>query len=383
MQGSIIHVVQHLTPGGLEVMALELARAQSATHPALVLSLEGEAGAAIAAWPRLAAHRERLIFMGKRPGIDPLLACRLAARFRRLRPVAVHTHHAGPLLYAGPAARLAGIGRRLHTEHDAWHLAQPKRRALMRAALAAAQPILVADAPHVADAVRDALRVERPRVVLNGIDTDRFAPACRAPACRAPASRAPASRAPAGFASACRATARVALGLPVEVPVIGIAARLERVKGVDVAIAALAALPGVLLAVAGQGSEAEALRAQAIRLGVAQRVRFLGLVDDMAGFFSACDVACLPSRNEGLPLAALEAQACSVPVVATRVGGMQAACDPATASLVPPEDPAALAAALRACLAGRRGDPRGFVLRHGSLAAMSRAYLDLALETRP
>lgn len=358
MQGSIIHVVQHLTPGGLEVMALELARAQSATHPALVLSLEGEAGAAIAAWPRLAAHRERLIFMGKRPGLDPLLPYRLAARFRQLRPAAVHTHHAGPLLYAGPAARLAGIGRRLHTEHDAWHLANPKRRAVMRAALSATKPILVADAPNVAEAVRDALRVDLPRVVLNGIDTDRFAPTDRA-------------------------AARAALGLPMDAQVVGIAARLERVKGVDVAIDALAALPGVLLAVAGQGSEAEALRAQAIRLGVAERVRFLGLVDDMPGFFSACDVACLPSRNEGLPLAALEAQACSVPVVATRVGGMPAACDPATASLVSAEDPAALAAALRACLAGPRGDPRGFVLRQGSLAAMSRAYLDLVLETRP
>lgn len=358
MQGPIIHVVQHLTPGGLEVMALELARAQSATHPALVLSLEGEADEAIAAWPRLAAHRDRLVFMGKRPGLDPLLTCRLAARFRRLRPAAVHTHHAGPLLYAGPAARLAGIGRRLHTEHDAWHLAAPRRRAVMRAALAATRPVLVADAPHVAQAVRDALRVAPPRVVLNGIDTDRFAPGERA-------------------------AARAALGLPVAGKVVGIAARLERVKGVDVAIEALAALPEVVLAVAGQGSEAAALRAQAERLGVAARLRFLGLVEDMPGFYAACDAACLPSRNEGLPLAALEAQACSVPLVATRVGGMSAACDPATAILVPPEDPAALAAALRACLAGVSGDPRAFVLRQGSLAAMSRAYLDLALECRP
>ncbi|RYI86301.1 MAG: hypothetical protein EON47_22640, partial [Acetobacteraceae bacterium] len=53
IRGPIIHVVQHLAPGGLEVMALELARAQSA-HPggALVLSLEGDAAAAIAHWPR-------------------------------------------------------------------------------------------------------------------------------------------------------------------------------------------------------------------------------------------------------------------------------------------------------------------------------------------
>jgi glycosyltransferase involved in cell wall biosynthesis len=162
--------------------------------------------------------------------------------------------------------------------------------------------------------------------------------------------------------------------------VIGIAARLERVKGVDVAIAALPTVPGALLAIAGAGSEAAALAAQAAALGVADRVRFLGLVEDMPGFYAACDLVCLPSRNEGLPLAALEAQACGVALVAARVGGMSAACDPASARLVPQEDPAALAEALVAALADRPADPRPFVLRHASLQAAARAYLDLASE---
>jgi glycosyltransferase involved in cell wall biosynthesis len=353
MQGPIIHVVQHLAPGGLEVMALELARAQSATRPALVLSLEGSAEAAIAAWPRLAAQRDGVLFMGKRAGLDPLLPVRLAALFRRLRPAAVHTHHVGPLLYAGPAARIAGVARRIHTEHDAWHLADPRRRRVVRAALALARPVLVADAPHVADAVRDALGIARPRVVLNGVDTDRFAPRDRA-------------------------AARAALGLAQDARVVGIAARLEKVKGVDVAIAALAALPGVTLAIAGRGSEETALRRMARDFGVADRVRLLGLVEDMPGFFAACDAVCLPSRNEGLPLAALEAQSCGVPLVATRVGGTVAACDPASARLVPAEDPAALAVALGGMFSSpRRGDPRGFVLRTASLAVAAQACLDL------
>jgi glycosyltransferase involved in cell wall biosynthesis len=354
--GAIIHVVQHLAPGGLEVMALELARAQAARHPTLVLSLEGAEAAAVAAWPRLAEHRGRLFFAGKRPGLDPLLPVRLAALFRRLRPAAVHTHHVGPLLYAGPAARLAGIAARLHTEHDAWHLADPKRARLVRAALAAARPILVADAPHVAEAVAAAIGA-RPRVVLNGVDTDRFAPTD----------------------PAARAAARAALGLPADRPVIGIAARLEPVKGVDVAIAAMAVLPGdALLAIAGAGGEEAALRAQAAALGLGDRVRFLGLLGDMPGFYAALDLYCLPSRNEGLPLALLEAQSAGVPVVATRVGGVPAAVDPASGALVPPEDPAALAAALAAQLARSAGDPRGFVLRQGSLAAAARDYLALA-----
>lgn len=354
MSGPIIHVVQHLAPGGLEVMALELARAQSATRPALVLSLEGEMDTAIAAWPRLATQRGQVAFMGKRAGLDPFLTARLVALFRRVRPVAVHTHHAGPLLYAGAAARLSGVRRRLHTEHDAWHLADPRRRRLMRAALAVARPVLVADAPHVAAAVRAALGAA-PHIVLNGVDTARFAPRDRA-------------------------AARAALGLPAGVPVIGIAARLERVKGVDLAIAALPAIPGAVLAIAGQGSEAGALRALAAAAGVEERIRFLGLVEDMPAFYAACDVACLPSRNEGLPLAALEAQACGVPLVAARVGGMEAACDPASARLVPAEEPSALGAALAEALAAPRRDPRPFVLRTASLDVAARAYLDLAAE---
>jgi glycosyltransferase involved in cell wall biosynthesis len=357
MSAPIVHVVQHLAPGGLEVMALELARAQSAVRPALILSLEGEEEEAVAAWPRLAAQRGQLIFMGKRQGFDPLLPGRLTALFRRMRPAAVHTHHAGPLLYAGPAARLAGVARRIHTEHDAWHLSSPRRRRVMRAALAMARPVLVADAPHVARAVGTALR-QPARVVLNGVDTTRFAPRDRA-------------------------AARGALDFASGVPVIGIAARLERVKGVDLAIAALPHVPGAILAVAGQGSEAPALRMQAAELGVASRVRFLGLVEDMAGFYAACDILCLPSRNEGLPLAALEAQACGVPLVASDVGGVGAACDPDSARLVPAEDPIALAAALVEALGAPRRNPRPFVLRSASLAAAARAYLDLVAESAP
>lgn len=351
----ILHVVQHLAPGGLEVMALELARAQAAHRPALVLSLEGEAERAIAAWPRLAAQRGQLLFAGKRPGIDAALPLRLAALFRRLRPAAVHTHHVGPLLYAGAAARLAGVRRRLHTEHDAWHLEAPARRRVMRLALAAARPLVIADAPHVADAMARALGIAPPPVVPNGVDTARFAPRDGA-------------------------AARDALGLPRAARIIGIAARLERVKGVDVAIAALAQVPDALLLVAGAGGERAALERAAAASGVAGRVRFLGLVQDMPGFWAACDLACLPSRAEGLPLAALEAQACGVPVVATRVGGTPAACCPMTARLVPPEDPRALAAALREAPSG---DPRPFVLRAASLEAVARTCLDLALgETR-
>jgi glycosyltransferase involved in cell wall biosynthesis len=367
--GPIVHVVQHLRPGGLEVMALELARIQARGHPTLVVSLDGDLETTLECWPRLQAQRDQLIFMGKEPGVDPWLALRLRSLFRRLGAVGVHTHHVGPLLYAGPAARLAGVTRRVHTEHDAWHLQNASRRRIMRCALIATNPVLIADAPYVADAVARALSRPPPRVILNGVDTDRFSPGDRI-------------------------AARRALGLPDHGRIIGIAARLERVKGVDLAIDALASVPGALLAIAGGGSERESLQMQAASLGLAERVRFLGHLDDTLPLYRAIDLLCLPSRAEGLPLALLEAQSTGTPVVAMRVGGVSAGVDPATGVLVDPEQPGALARALQAqapqegavreCTGARiAASPRTFVERTASLNAMASAYTSLMLEAAP
>ena len=353
--GPIMHIVQHLRPGGLEVMALELARAQTPSHPTCVVSLEGTPEASIAAWPRLTEHRGQLIFCNKQPGLDASLLGRLMRLFRSMRPTCVHTHHIGPLLYAGAAARLSGVRRRIHTEHDAWHLNDRRRRNIARLALAAARPILVADAPHVADAVAAALGRSAPPFILNGVDMERFKPDDRL-------------------------FWRRKLGLPAMARIIGVAARLEEVKGVDVAIRALARMrePAVL-AIAGTGSCATALRALAVEMAVADRVMFLGHIDTMAGFYAAVDTLCLSSRAEGLPLSLLEAQACGIPVVATAVGGVASAVCPASGRLVPSEDVTALAEALDSILSAPAIDPRAFAVRTGSLSATTQAYLSLAM----
>jgi glycosyltransferase involved in cell wall biosynthesis len=88
-------------------------------------------------------------------------------------------------------------------------------------------------------------------------------------------------------------------------------------------------------------------------------------------------------------LALLEAQACGRRVVASRVGGVPTALDPASGILVPPEDPAALAQGLlmALCKAGSDGpgstEARDFVLRTGSLERMERAYSTLMLGDTP
>jgi glycosyltransferase involved in cell wall biosynthesis len=120
-----------------------------------------------------------------------------------------------------------------------------------------------------------------------------------------------------------------------------VAARLSREKGVDVAVDACARA-GLPLVVAGDGPDAAAARERA-----GDRVTFVGQVsaDEVAALRARAALAIVPSRcSEVMPLAAVEAMAAGVPVVATRMGGLpELVGDPA--ALVAPDDAAALAAA--------------------------------------
>jgi glycosyltransferase involved in cell wall biosynthesis len=135
-------------------------------------------------------------------------------------------------------------------------------------------------------------------------------------------------------------------------PLIGAVGRLERQKGFDVLLRALAAVPDASLCVVGDGSERAGLERLADELGVADRVQWEGWSDNARSRLAAFDVFALPSRFEGFPLVVLEALLARAAVVASDVGSVaEAVVDGETGLLVPPEDPQALAAALRHGLA--------------------------------
>ncbi|WP_416900146.1 MAG: glycosyltransferase [Minwuia sp.] len=349
---TVAQIVQHLRPGGIECLALELLRNPPGSGNGLLISLEGDADTAIREWPRLAAHRDRLVFLGKRPGADLGLVFRLARVLRQHGVDRVHTHHVGPMIYGGAAARLARIRRLVHTEHDAWHLQERKRARLVRRVWSLLLPRLVADAQLVADQVRELARIPVAAIVRNGVDLDRFSPGDRM-------------------------AARSALGLPAHVELIGVAGRLAAVKNQSAALKALTRLPAgsIHLAFAGDGEERAALEAEAEALGIRHRVHFLGHLDGIERFYRAVDVICLPSRFEGYPLSLIEAQACGTPVVATNVGGVAEAVCPVSGRLVADGDIVALAAALDQVLwSSRRCAARTFAERHGSLDTMVSGY---------
>jgi glycosyltransferase involved in cell wall biosynthesis len=140
-------------------------------------------------------------------------------------------------------------------------------------------------------------------------------------------------------------------GVAADTPLLLCLAALFHRKGLDVLLDALARLPETTpraqLWIAGDGPERAALERRAEDLGLADRVRFLGPRSDAADLLAACDLFVLPSRLEGLGVAALEAMAAARPVVASRVGGLaEAVVEGRTGLLVPPDDPAALCAAL-------------------------------------
>jgi glycosyltransferase involved in cell wall biosynthesis len=164
-----------------------------------------------------------------------------------------------------------------------------------------------------------------------------------------------------------RAAMRRQLGLGDERFVVLALAQLMHRKGLDVLLRAVASLrdPRLCVLLAGDGPEAAALRALAAELQLGSAVQFLG----RRNLLAACDLFVLPSRAEGLGVAALEALGAARPVIASKVGGLADLIQHERSGLhVPPDDPAALAAAI----ARLRDDP----LLRERLAAAGPARVD-------
>jgi glycosyltransferase involved in cell wall biosynthesis len=133
---------------------------------------------------------------------------------------------------------------------------------------------------------------------------------------------------------------------------VGFAGRLVVGKGADHLIAAIHASSNEITAtllIAGDGPERGRLEAQARDLGMADRVRFLGVVSDIPVFWQGCDIAAVPSDQwvESFSMVTLEAMSCAKPIVASGEGAIpELIIDGTTGTLVPPGDVDALARSL-------------------------------------
>jgi glycosyltransferase involved in cell wall biosynthesis len=343
-----IQIVQKLAPGGLETLTLSLSAQLSSRNT--IISLEGNENELVSKWPVLNSIKTKIVALDKPDGISLGLIQKLFGVFMRERPKAIITHHIGPLLYAGLAARLCGIKTIVHVEHDAWHLKSTKRLKLVKLAYAVIRPKVVAVSTRVAKELAEC-GIKNVTVIQNGIDTSVFYPLDKA-------------------------ASRAEFNLPQNVPLYGSAGRLELVKGHDLLLQAFALLPtNSHLVIAGDGSEREALKALALKLGIEKRVHFLGLISNLPVFYSSLDVFILPSRSEGLPLSLLEAQACGVKTAGFNVGGMYEGLCPNTGELVTAEDTKALSYAMQNLFETKSvKSPRDFILETFNLRETVRGY---------
>jgi glycosyltransferase involved in cell wall biosynthesis len=168
--------------------------------------------------------------------------------------------------------------------------------------------------------------------------------------------------------------------------IIACVANIRRVKGIDVLIRTAQRvcreLPNAVFAVAGSLYEraySEEVQAMIHSLGLEKNIKLLGFVDDPLPLLKMSDAFCLLSRSEGFSNALLEAMACGVPSVVTRVGGNpEAITDGENGFLVPVEDDAAAAEKLLTLL--RHPEQRARIGENGRNSVQTRFSADVMIQ---
>jgi glycosyltransferase involved in cell wall biosynthesis len=263
----------------------------------------------------------------------------LTCLFWQERPALVHTHTSKAGVLGRVAAWFARVPIIVHTPHGhvfyghfgpirSWLFLQIER------VLGAMTDRLIAltDAERQDHLDRDVGKADRFAVVPSGIDRERFGLA-----------RAQGKQQPEWF------------GCPPDASIVGSVGWLTDIKGHKYLIEAVAKLkqdfPALHLVIVGSGDRHDALLQQAELAGILDAVHFLGHRDDVEACLAGMDLFVLPSLNEGMGRALVEAMAAGLPVIASRVGGIPAVISHEhTGLLVPPGNADALADAIRRLL---------------------------------
>ena len=254
---------------------------------------------------------------------------------RRERPQVVHTHAAKPGVLGRVAARLAGVpvvvhtfhGHILHGYYGPWMSWLLRRMERMLAHLS--DRIIAVSEQVKQDLVRYGVAPpEKICVIPLGLELDPFLDG-----------------------DVHRGALRRELGVPSDVPLVGIVGRIFPIKNHRLFLGAAALVaakePGARFVVVGDGTLRADMEALARELDIGERTIFTGWRRDLPKVYADLDVLVVSSDNEGTPVSAIEAMASGCPVVATRVGGLPDLIEDAEVGhLVAPRDAEAMAGAI-------------------------------------
>ena len=347
---AVWHLIHDLGPGGAEHVLVDLAR----VAPAAGLDLR------VVSMMPLADHvypqriREAGVAVDSLELVsrwDPRGPSRLRRLVDREPPAVLHSHLKHADLLAGSVATRAAIPHvsTLHLVEDGvTGLGRMKRNLAARRRMETAA-ITIAVSAAVRDWYLEAFGEDPDRVVVvpNGIP------------------------APGLVTDEQQHEIRHSFGIEPGQVLAAMVAVMRSGKGHDTLLEAAVRLRGmpIRFVLLGDGAERSRLEAEAAKLGLTDSVIFAGFREDVSDVLAASDLVVHPSLADALPTALIHGQAAGLPAVASDVGGIPEIVVPGTGLLVPPGDPAALAARV-ATMAGDRG------ARAEMGAAARRHYLD-------
>lgn len=290
----IVHLIYRYALGGMEIQLTgRLNRMPENRYRHAIVSLAGIDGEFA---KRLKRQDVAIHDLGKQPGLAPGTHARLWRLLRSLRPAVLHTYNLSAMEY-GLTALFAGVPVRISGAHgrEAEDLrGERTRHRLLRRCLVPFYDCCYANSRAMEKWNRECIGVPaaRSRFLPNGVDTERFIPGPRH-----------------GGRGA----------------VVGTVGRLDRVKGQATLVDAIALLhqrvAAVRLIVVGDGPCLQELRRRAEQRGIAHLCSIVSRTDVLP-LLQQMTVFALPSLAEGTPGALLEAMACGLPIVASRVGGV-------------------------------------------------------------
>jgi len=328
-QHRILHLFVTLPMGGAENLLLSILRRLNPERFASTVCCIGERGLLGDKVLEMGVPLVELHMLHK-GGVDKQIVPTLVDILRRERIDLVHSHLYHANFYGRLAAKKAGIPviASIHNTYNRpkWH------RRLVNWYLSHHTAAIIAGSEEIRhDIVRyDHVPESLVEIIPNSVDLSLSESALS------------------------KEEARSNLGLPENTLVLGTVGRLEEQKGHRYLIEALSLLIrdglNAYLLLVGDGRERIALENLTTKLGLQDRVLFLGTRNDLGNLFRAMDLFIMPSLWEGLSLAMLSAMATSLPVIATSVGGVrQVLGNDEFGFTISPGDPQALAAKIKEC----------------------------------